>query len=491
MQLNKHLNIQLKNPNLFRQQCYIDGTWTVASNQHCESIVNPSNQEVLGTVPKLGVAEAQLCITSAQSAFQNWKKTTAEHRSLILRRWYDLMIANIDDLATILTSEQGKPFLEAKGEITYAASFVLWYSEEAKRAYGEIIPSHRADGKIVVTKEPIGIVAAITPWNFPAAMITRKCAPAFAAGCSVILKPAPETPFTALALAELAEQAGIPKGLFNVITGDAVEIGGVLTASKLVRKVSFTGSTNVGKILMNQSSNSIKKMALELGGNAPFIVFDDADIDAAVEGAMVAKFRNAGQTCVCANRLFVHDAVYDEFSTKLAQRVCALKVGDGFSDDVLIGPLINANAVAKVQSHVSDALAKGAKKLCGEFSDNGSLFVKPFVLTEVTDGMLVASEETFGPLAPLFRFSTEEEVIQRANDTDSGLASYLYTKSLGRAWRVGEALEAGMVGINEGLISTAAAPFGGVKESGLGREGSRHGMDEFLELKYMFMGGLS
>lgn len=483
--------MELNNPNLFRQQCYIGGEWLSSAHAISESILNPSTQKVIGTVPNLGAKEAELSIEVAQAAFLAWKKTTAEHRSIILREWYDLIVANSDDLATILTSEQGKPFLEAKGEITYAASFVLWYSEEAKRAYGEIIPSHRTDGKIIVTKEPIGIVAAITPWNFPAAMITRKCAPAFAAGCSVILKPAPETPFTALALAQLAEQAGIPKGLFNVITGDAVEIGGVLTANKKVRKISFTGSTNVGKILMNQSASSIKKMALELGGNAPFIVFDDADLDAAVEGAMIAKFRNAGQTCVCANRLFIHDAVYEEFASKLVQRVKALKVGDGFEDGVTIGPLINANAVSKVQAHVNDALSKGAKKLCGDFDENKGQFVYPFVLTEVTDDMLVASEETFGPLAPLFRFHTEHEVIERANDTDSGLASYLYTQSLGRAWRVGEALEAGMVGINEGLISTAAAPFGGVKESGLGREGSRHGMDEFLEMKYMFMGGLN
>lgn len=483
--------MELNNPNLFRQQCYIGGEWLSSAHAISDSIFNPSTQKVIGTVPNLGAKEAELSIEVAQAAFLAWKKTTAEHRSIILREWYDLIVANSDDLATILTSEQGKPFLEAKGEITYAASFVLWYSEEAKRAYGEIIPSHRTDGKIIVTKEPIGIVAAITPWNFPAAMITRKCAPAFAAGCSVILKPAPETPFTALALAQLAEQAGIPKGLFNVITGDAVEIGGVLTANKKVRKISFTGSTNVGKILMNQSASSIKKMALELGGNAPFIVFDDADLDAAVEGAMIAKFRNAGQTCVCANRLFIQDAVYEEFASKLVQRVKALKVGDGFEDGVTIGPLINANAVSKVQAHVNDALSKGAKKLCGDFDENKEQFVYPFVLTEVTDDMLVASEETFGPLAPLFRFHTEHEVIERANDTDSGLASYLYTQSLGRAWRVGEALEAGMVGINEGLISTAAAPFGGVKESGLGREGSRHGMDEFLEMKYMFMGGLN
>ncbi|MFA0088639.1 NAD-dependent succinate-semialdehyde dehydrogenase [Vibrio sp. 10N.261.51.F12] len=482
--------MNLTNPNLFKQQCYIGGEWFTSANQSNQSIVNPSTQKIMGTVPNLGAREAELSIEVAQAAFVEWKKTTAEHRSVILRKWYDLIVDSTDDLATILTLEQGKPLAEAKGEIAYAASFVLWYSEEAKRAYGEIIPSHRTDGKIVVTKEPIGIVAAITPWNFPAAMITRKCAPAFAAGCSVILKPAPETPFTALALAELSEQAGIPKGLFNVITGDAVEIGSVLTSSKRVRKVSFTGSTNVGKILMNQSASSVKKMALELGGNAPFIVFDDADIDAAVEGAMIAKFRNAGQTCVCANRIFVHDTVYDDFADKLSQRVAALKVGDGFTDGVTIGPLINTSAVAKVQAHVADALEQGATIRCGRFDDEGSQFVHPFVLTGVTDDMLVASEETFGPLAPLFRFHSEQEVINRANDTDSGLASYLYTKSLGRAWRVGDALEAGMVGINEGLISTAAAPFGGVKESGLGREGSRHGMDEFLETKYMFMGGL-
>lgn len=481
--------MELKYPALFQQNCYIDGQWVAECGQ-TQSVTNPSNGAIIGEVPMLGEAEAKQSIIAAQAAFELWKKTTADHRASVLRKWYELMMANIDDLAAILTQEQGKPFIEAKGEITYAASFVQWYSEEARRAYGEIIPSHRENGKIVVTKEPVGVVAAITPWNFPAAMITRKAAPAFAAGCSMVLKPALETPYTALALAKLAEDAGIPKGLFNVITGDAQAIGGVFTSDKRVRKVSFTGSTNVGKILMNQSASTIKKLALELGGNAPFIVFEDADIDAAVEGAMIAKFRNAGQTCVCANRLFVHDAVYDVFAEKLANRVNQLKVGDGFTDGVSIGPLINVSAVAKVQEHVDDAVAKGAKVMCGGLIDDHGLFVAPYVLRDMSDEMLVAEEETFGPVAPLFRFNDEAEVIERANDTESGLAGYFYTQSLGRAWRVAEALQVGMVGINEGLISTAAAPFGGVKESGLGREGSHHGMDEYMELKYMLMGGL-
>ncbi|HAS8513946.1 TPA: NAD-dependent succinate-semialdehyde dehydrogenase [Vibrio vulnificus] len=482
--------MNLNYPELFQQRCYIDGQWVAESGQ-TQAVTNPSTGKVIGEIPVFGEQKAKESITAAQAAFELWKKTTADYRADVLRRWYELMMVNIDDLAAILTMEQGKPFTEAKGEITYAASFVQWYSEEARRAYGEIIPSHRENGKIVVTKEPIGVVAAITPWNFPAAMITRKAAPAFAAGCSMVLKPAQETPFTALALAKLAEDAGLPKGLFNVITGDSRAIGGVFTSDKRVRKVSFTGSTNVGKILMNQSASTIKKLALELGGNAPFIVFDDADIDAAVEGAMIAKFRNAGQTCVCANRLFVQDAVYDEFAEKLANRVKQLKVGDGFADGVAIGPLINSSSVAKVQEHVDDAVAKGAKVLCGGLLNDEQLFVAPYVLTDMSDDMLVAEEETFGPVAPLFRFKDEAEVLERANDTESGLAGYFYTRSLGRAWRVADALEVGMVGINEGLISTAAAPFGGIKESGLGREGSRHGMDEYLEMKYMLMGGLN
>ncbi|RZQ83038.1 NAD-dependent succinate-semialdehyde dehydrogenase [Vibrio vulnificus] len=481
--------MNLNYPELFQQRCYIDGQWVAESGQ-TQAVTNPSTGKVIGEIAVFGEQQAKECIAAAQGAFELWKKTTADHRADVLRRWYELMMVNIDDLAAILTLEQGKPFTEAKGEITYAASFVQWYSEEARRAYGEIIPSHRENGKIVVTKEPIGVVAAITPWNFPAAMVTRKAAPAFAAGCSMVLKPAQETPFTALALAKLAEDAGLPKGLFNVITGDARAIGGVFTSDKRVRKVSFTGSTNVGKILMNQSASTIKKLALELGGNAPFIVFEDADIDAAVEGAMIAKFRNAGQTCVCANRLFVHDAVYDEFAEKLANRVKQLKVGDGFVEGVAIGPLINSSSVAKVQEHVDDAVAKGAKVLCGGLLNDEQLFVAPYVLTDMSDDMLVAEEETFGPVAPLFRFKDEAEVLERANDTESGLAGYFYTRSLGRAWRVADALEVGMVGINEGLISTAAAPFGGIKESGLGREGSRHGMDEYMEMKYMLMGGL-
>ncbi|EHU4846320.1 NAD-dependent succinate-semialdehyde dehydrogenase [Vibrio vulnificus] len=481
--------MNLNYPELFQQRCYIDGQW-VAERGQTQTVTNPSTGEVIGEIPMFGEQQAEQSVAAAQAAFELWKKTTADHRADVLRRWYELMMVNIDDLAAILTMEQGKPFTEAKGEITYAASFVQWYSEEARRAYGEIIPSHRENGKIVVTKEPIGVVAAITPWNFPAAMITRKAAPAFAAGCSMVLKPAQETPFTALALAKLAEDAGLPKGLFNVITGDSRAIGGVFTSDKRVRKVSFTGSTNVGKILMNQSASTIKKLALELGGNAPFIVFDDADIDAAVEGAMIAKFRNAGQTCVCANRLFVQDAVYDEFAEKLANRVKQLKVGDGFADGVAIGPLINSSSVAKVQEHVDDAVAKGAKVLCGGLLNDEQLFVAPYVLTDMSDDMLVADDETFGPVAPLFRFKDEAEVLERANDTESGLAGYFYTRSLGRAWRVADALEVGMVGINEGLISTAAAPFGGIKESGLGREGSRHGMDEYMEMKYMLMGGL-
>ncbi|WP_039949366.1 NAD-dependent succinate-semialdehyde dehydrogenase [Vibrio ichthyoenteri] len=479
----------LKQPQLLQQKCYINGLWVEHPEDHC-AVFNPSNGEVLGHVPNLGEKHAKQCVDAAYEAFKGWSKVTAEQRAQVLRHWYDLITCHADDLAAILTLEQGKPYAEAKAEVAYAASFVLWYSEEARRAYGETIPSHRSGGQIVVTKAPIGVVAAITPWNFPAAMITRKCAPALAAGCSVVLKPAPETPFTALALAWLAEEAGLPAGLLNVITGDAVAIGSVLTSDKRVRKVSFTGSTKVGEMLMNQSASTIKKMALELGGNAPFIVFDDADVDAAIEGIMVAKFRNAGQTCVCANRIFVHDAIYDSFAEKLAAKVSELTVGDGFTHGVTIGPLINAAAVEKVKRHVENAVERGATVLCGQLPNAGSQLVKPFVLSGMTDEMLVASEETFGPVAALFCFDDEQEVIVRANHTESGLAAYIYTQSLGRAWRVSDALEVGMVGINEGLISTAAAPFGGVKESGLGREGSRHGMEEYLEMKSLFFGGL-
>ncbi|WP_375753620.1 NAD-dependent succinate-semialdehyde dehydrogenase [Vibrio sp. HN007] len=482
--------MKLNDNTLFRQQCYLSGQWVDADNGSCTEITNPSDGSVIGTVPNLGAKETLQAIEDAQVAFKSWKKETAEHRSKVLRRWYELMMENADDLATIMTTEQGKPHPEAKGEVAYAASFVEWFAEEARRAYGDIIPTHKGDARILATKEPIGVVAAITPWNFPAAMITRKCGPAFAAGCPVILKPAPETPYTALALAELGERAGLPKGLFSVITGDAIEIGKVLTESKAVRKLSFTGSTNVGKILMQQSASTVKKLSLELGGNAPFIVFDDADIDAAVDGALIAKFRNAGQTCVCANRIFVQEGVYDEFAQKLTAKVAELKVGDGFEPGVKIGPLVNDAAVNKVKQHIEDACAKGAVVKYGTLPEEGSRLFVPHVLTGVTDDMLVASEETFGPMAPLFKFSTEDEVIERANDTEFGLSSYVYTQSLARAWKVGEVLETGIVGINEGIISTTVAPFGGVKESGLGREGSYIGLEEFLETKYMLMGGL-
>ncbi|EHU5001923.1 NAD-dependent succinate-semialdehyde dehydrogenase [Vibrio vulnificus] len=471
---------------LFRQQCYLLGEWRSAPQTM--TIINPFNDEVIGTVPNMGEKETQEVIVGADKAFQQFKALTAQERANLLHRWHQLILEHSDELAHIMTLEQGKPLAEAKGEVLYAASFIEWFAEEARRAYGTLVPSHKANAKILVTKEPIGVVAAITPWNFPAAMITRKCGPAFAAGCPVILKPAPDTPFTALALAVLAEKAGFPAGVFNVITGDAVAIGGELTSNKRVRKLSFTGSTPVGKLLMRQSADNIKKLSLELGGNAPFIVFEDADLDAAVEGAMIAKFRNAGQTCVCANRLYVQRSVYSEFCQKLVAKVSALKVGNGFEQGVNIGPLINDAAVAKVVQHVEDAQSKGAQIECGQLPTAGSRLVQPLVLSGVTDEMLVAQEETFGPMAPLFVFDSEEEVLARANNTDFGLAAYFYTQSLSRAWRVSEALEAGIVGINEGLISTTVAPFGGVKESGLGREGSFLGMDDYMESKYILMG---
>ncbi|ELP8106972.1 NAD-dependent succinate-semialdehyde dehydrogenase [Vibrio vulnificus] len=473
---------------LFRQQCYLLGEWRSAPQTMTITITNPFNDEVIGTVPNMGEKETQEVIAGADKAFQQFKALTAQERANLLHRWHQLILEHSDELAHIMTLEQGKPLAEAKGEVLYAASFIEWFAEEARRAYGTLVPSHKANAKILVTKEPIGVVAAITPWNFPAAMITRKCGPAFAAGCPVILKPAPDTPFTALALAVLAEKAGFPAGVFNVITGDAVAIGGELTSNKHVRKLSFTGSTPVGKLLMRQSADNIKKLSLELGGNAPFIVFEDADLDAAVEGAMIAKFRNAGQTCVCANRLYVQRSVYSEFCQKLVAKVSALKVGNGFEQGVNIGPLINDAAVAKVVQHVEDAQSKGAQIECGQLPTAGSRLVQPLVLSGVTDEMLVAQEETFGPMAPLFVFDSEEEVLARANNTDFGLAAYFYTQSLSRAWRVSEALEAGIVGINEGLISTTVAPFGGVKESGLGREGSFLGMDDYMESKYILMG---
>ncbi|MDA7085061.1 NAD-dependent succinate-semialdehyde dehydrogenase [Pseudomonas sp. SA3-5] len=476
---------------LFRQQAFIDGQWCDAQDASTQDIFNPANGASIGQVPNMGATETQRAIAAATAAWPAWRARTAKERSNILKRWHALMLENADALAEILTLEQGKPLAEAKGEILYAASFIEWFAEEAKRIYGDTIPSHKGDARIIVSKEPIGLVAAITPWNFPAAMITRKAGPALAAGCPCIVKPAPETPFSALAMAALAEQAGIPAGIFNVVTGDAVAIGGELTNSADVRKLSFTGSTAIGKLLMAQCATTLKKVSLELGGNAPFIVFDDADLERAVEGALIAKFRNAGQTCVCVNRFLVQDGIYDAFVSRLAERVAEFKVGDGFATGVTQGPLINERAVAKVEDHVQDALSKGARLLCGgERHALGNGFFQPTVLAEVSLEMKVAREETFGPLAAVFRFSSEAEAVQLANDTEYGLAAYCYTRDLGRAWRMSEALEYGMVGINEGLISTEVAPFGGIKSSGLGREGSKYGIEDYLEIKYTLMGGL-
>ncbi|WP_298189574.1 NAD-dependent succinate-semialdehyde dehydrogenase [uncultured Pseudomonas sp.] len=476
---------------LFRQQAFINGQWCDAEDASTQEIFNPANGAAIGQVPNMGAVETQRTIAAANAAWPAWRARTAKDRSTILKRWHALMLENADALAELLTLEQGKPLAEAKGEILYAASFIEWFAEEAKRIYGDTIPSHKGDARIVVSKEPIGVVAAITPWNFPAAMITRKAGPALAAGCPCIVKPAPETPFSALAMAALAEQAGIPAGIFNVITGDAVAIGGELTASTEVRKLSFTGSTPIGKLLMAQCANTLKKVSLELGGNAPFIVFDDADLERAIEGALIAKYRNAGQTCVCVNRFLVQDGIYEAFVSRLAERVGEFTVGDGFAANVNQGPLINERAVAKVEDHVQDALSKGARLLCGgERHALGHGFFQPTVLADVSLSMKVAREETFGPLAAVFRFSSEAEAVQLANDTEYGLAAYCYTRDLGRAWRMSEALEYGMVGINEGLISTEVAPFGGIKSSGLGREGSKYGIEDYLEIKYTLMGGL-
>ncbi|KKB82844.1 succinate-semialdehyde dehydrogenase [Devosia limi DSM 17137] len=478
----------LTDPTLLRSQSYINGQFTGEASM---AVTNPATGEVIGLVPHLGAAEATAAVEAAAAAFHPWAARTAKDRGAILRKWFELIVANRSDLATILTSEQGKPFAEALGEIDYAASYVEFYAEEAKRIAGELLPSHRTDARIMVSRQPIGVVAAITPWNFPAAMITRKVAPALAAGCTVVLKPAPETPLTALALAQLAQHAGFPAGTLNVITGDAIAIGGVLTSHPKVRLVGFTGSTEVGKILMRQAAGTVKKVALELGGNAPFIVFDDADIDAAVEGAMLSKFRNMGQTCVCTNRIYVQDKVHDAFVAKLVERVRALKVGDGFTEGVVQGPLITEDAVTKVETHIADAVAKGASiALGGKRHALGGTFFEPTVLTGVTASSQLAQEETFGPLAPVFRFSNEDDVIAAANATETGLAAYFYSQNAARLFRVMERLEYGMVGVNTGLISTELAPFGGVKESGNSREGSSHGILEFTELKYACIGGL-
>lgn len=482
---------KLNDAALFRQQCYIGGAWVDADDRETLGVRNPSSDAILGTVPRLGAAETRRAIEAANAAWPEWRARTGKERAALLRKWYELMLANQDDLAAVLTAEQGKPLAESRGEILYGASFIEWFAEEAKRVYGDTIPQPTPGRRIVVIKQPVGVVAAITPWNFPNAMITRKVGPALAAGCTVVVKPASQTPYSALALAELAHRAGIPKGVFNVVTGSAKAIGGELTANSLVRKLSFTGSTEIGRELMAQCAETIKKLSLELGGNAPFIVFDDADLDAAVAGAIASKYRNTGQTCVCTNRLLVQDGVYDKFAGKLVEAVSRLKVADGFEEGAQQGPLIDRAAVEKVESHVQDAARKGARVLLGgKRHALGGTFFEPTVLADVTSDMAVAREETFGPVAPLFRFKTEDEAIQMANATEFGLASYFYSRDIGRVWRVAEALEYGMVGINEGLISTEVAPFGGVKQSGLGREGSKYGIDEYLEVKYMCMGGI-
>jgi succinate-semialdehyde dehydrogenase / glutarate-semialdehyde dehydrogenase len=483
--------LPLHDSDLFRQQAYIGGRWCDAETGGTIEVNNPATGEILGTVPRMGANETWRAIEAAKDAFADWSRRPAKERSTLMRRWYDLIMANVDDLGALMTAEQGKPLAEAKGEVVYAASFIEWFAEEAKRVYGDTIPSPWKDRRLVVIKQPIGVCAAITPWNFPAAMIGRKAGPALASGCTMLAKPAESTPFSALALAVLAERAGIPAGVFNVLTGEAKEIGGEMTSNSDVRKITFTGSTEIGRLLMKQSADTIKKLSLELGGNAPFIVFDDADLDAAVEGAIVSKYRNAGQTCVCANRLYVQAGVYDAFAEKLVAAVGKLKVGNGFDPEVLQGPLIDVAAVEKIEDHIQDAVAKGGRVLLGgKRHALGQTFFEPTVLSEVTSQMKVAREETFGPLAPLFRFESDDEGIQMANDTEFGLASYFYSRDVGRAWRAAEALECGMVGINTGLISNEVAPFGGVKQSGLGREGSHYGMDDFLEIKYLCFGGL-
>ena len=487
-----HTAIPLKDEYLLRQKCYINGAWTDADDGRTIAVTNPATGEAVGTIPRMGAAEARRAIEAAEAAWPAWRARTAKERSTVLRRWFELMLANQEDLAILMTAEQGKPLAEARGEIAYAASFIEWFAEEGKRIYGDTIPQHARDKRIVVLKQPIGVVAAITPWNFPSAMITRKAGPALAAGCPVVLKPATATPFSALALAELGERAGIPAGVFNVITGASGPIGKELTTHPAVRKVTFTGSTEIGKQLMEQCASTVKKVSLELGGNAPFIVFDDADLDAAVAGAMASKYRNSGQTCVCTNRFLVQDRIYPAFAAKLAEAVAQLRVGDGLRTDTQQGPLIDEAAVHKVEEHITDAVAKGARVIAGgKRHALGGTFFEPTVIADATHAMAIAREETFGPVAPLFRFRTEEEAIRAANDTEYGLAAYFYTRDLARSWRVAEALEYGIVGINSGLVSTEVAPFGGVKESGLGREGSRYGIEDFLEVKYLCIGGVA
>jgi succinate-semialdehyde dehydrogenase/glutarate-semialdehyde dehydrogenase len=484
--------MKLKDPSLLRRQCYVDGAWVDAAGGATIDVTNPATGATLGTVPAINAAGAEAAVAAAHRAFPAWAAKTAKERAVLLRRWFELIMANQDDLAVLMTAEQGKPLAESKGEIAYAASFVEWFGEEAKRVYGDVIPGHQADKRILVLRQPVGVVAAITPWNFPAAMITRKVAPALAAGCTVICKPATQTPCSALALAELAHRAGIPAGVLNVITGPAREIGAVLPNDARVRKLSVTGSTEIGKLLMAQCAKTMKKVSLELGGNAPFLVFDDADLDAAVAGAIASKYRNTGQTCVCANRLLVQSGVYEAFAQKLVAAVSKLRVGDGLAGETEQGPLIDTAALKKVEEHVADATSKGAKIVTGGHRHAlGGTFFEPTVLTGVTAAMMLAREETFGPVAPLFRFNTEQEAIEMANDTEFGLAAYLYTRDLARSWRVSEALEYGIVGLNTGIISTEVAPFGGVKESGIGREGSKYGLLDYTEIKYVCVGGVS
>lgn len=483
--------MKLSDPKLFRQQCYINGAWVDADSGETIDVTNPATGEKLGTIPKAGAAETRRAIEAANTAWPAWRAKTAKERSIILRKWFELMMANQDDLGTLMTAEQGKPLAEAKGEIAYAASFIEWFAEEGKRIYGDTIPQHGSDKRIVVIKEPVGVVAAITPWNFPAAMITRKAGPALAAGCPIVIKPATETPYSAFAMAELADRAGVPKGIINVITGASREIGGEMTSNPIVRKLTFTGSTEVGKILIKQCADTVKKVSMELGGNAPFIVFDDADLDAAVIGAMASKYRNTGQTCVCANRIYVQDGVYDEFLSRFSQAISAMKVGDGLKGATQQGPLINMSAVEKVEEHLKDAVDKGARVVIGGHRHAlGGTFFEPTLIADATQDMKVAKEETFGPLAPVFRFKTDAEAIKWANDTEFGLAAYFYSRDIGRVWKTAEQLEYGIVGINEGIISTEVAPFGGMKESGTGREGSKYGIEDYLETKYLCMGGI-
>ena len=483
--------LTLKDPALLRQQCYLNGLWLDADGGKHADVRNPATGEVIGHVPVMGTQETRTAISAANAAWPAWRKKTAKERAAVLRRWHDLILENADDLALIMTTEQGKPLPEAKGEVQFGASFIEWFAEEGKRVAGDTLQSPWPDRRLVITKEPIGVCAAITPWNFPAAMITRKVGPALAAGCPMVLKPAEATPFSALALAVLAERAGVPAGVFSIVTGAPKDIGGEMTSNPIVRKLTFTGSTQVGRLLAEQCAPTIKKLSLELGGNAPFIVFDDADLDAAVEGAIASKYRNAGQTCVCANRLYVQDSVYEAFAEKLVAAVAKLKVGNGIEAGVTQGPLIDAKAVAKVEEHVADALGKGGRLLAGgKRHALGNGFFEPTIIADVTNDMRVATEETFGPLAPLFRFKTDDEVIALANNTEFGLAAYFYSRDIGRIWRVAEGLETGIVGVNTGLISNEIAPFGGVKQSGLGREGSTYGIEDYLVIKYICMGGI-